>query len=161
MVEVDKPAGAPPTTPQQSLGPDAPGDASPEAAQASPSAQAGPSDPLDDVPDPGADDVDFGPPFSPKTFGASLVWARGANYVCTVLRVKEGENVVVSTQGRTDMNVMLTGGRAVLEVGTAGGDIDRVELLPASPVPIVADRTYRLLAVTEVELFTVYSPLPA
>ncbi|MBL4683035.1 MAG: hypothetical protein JKY37_00485 [Nannocystaceae bacterium] len=154
MVEVDKPAGAPPTTPQQAAGAET-GDASPEAAP-----PAGPSDPLDDVPDPGADDVDFGPPFSPKTFGASLVWARGANYVCTVLRVKEGENVVVSTQGRIDMNVMLTGGRAVLEVGMAGGDIDRVELLPASPVPIAADRTYRLLAVTEVELFTVYSPLP-
>ncbi|MCA9705985.1 MAG: hypothetical protein KDK70_09080 [Myxococcales bacterium] len=105
-----------------------------------------------------ADDSDFGPPFAPKTFGGAFVWARGESYTCTVLRVKEGENVVVSTQGRRDMVVMLTGGRGVLEVSD-GSEIDRVELLPAAPVSISPDRGYRLLAMTEVELFTVYSPL--
>ncbi|MEM9461419.1 MAG: hypothetical protein AAGF11_45060 [Myxococcota bacterium] len=104
------------------------------------------------------EDSDFGPPFSPKTFGGAFVWARGESYTCTVLRVKEGENVIVSTQGRRDMVVMLTGGRGVLEVND-GKDIDRVELLPAAPVSISSDRAYRLLAVTEVELFTVFSPL--
>lgn len=103
-------------------------------------------------------DSDFGPPFTPKTFGGAFVWARGDSYTCTVLRVKEGENVVVSTQGRRDMVVMLTGGRAVLEVDD-GKDVDRVELMPAAPVAISSDRSYRLLAMTEVELFTVYAPL--
>jgi len=102
---------------------------------------------------------DFGPPFTPKTFGGAFVWAKGQSYTATVLRVKAGGNVVVSTAGRTDMVILLTGGRAVLEVGLSSGDIDRVELLPASPVSIAADKTYRLLAVTEVELFTVYAPL--
>ncbi|MEM6993630.1 MAG: hypothetical protein AAF721_24160 [Myxococcota bacterium] len=120
-----------------------------------------PSDALTDVPQTGIEDSDFGPPFAPKTFGGAFVWARGESYTTTVLRVKEGENVVVSTQGRTDMVVMLTGGRAVLEVGLPDGDIDRVELMPASPVNVDADKSYRLLAVTEVELFTVFSPLRA
>lgn len=102
-------------------------------------------------------DSDFGPPFSPKTFGGAFVWARGDQYTCTVLRVKEGENVIVSTQNRRDMVVMLTGGRGVLEVND-GKDVDRVELMPAAPVPILAECSYRLLAVTEVELFTVFSP---
>lgn len=115
-------------------------------------------DALEDEADDDAED-DFGPPFAPKTFGGSFVWARADGYTCTVLRVKEGENVVVSTQGRKDMVVMLTGGRAVLEVGLSDGDIDRVELMPAAPVGIDSDKTYRLLAVTEVELFTVFSPL--
>jgi hypothetical protein len=101
---------------------------------------------------------DFGPPFTPKTFGGAFVWARGESYTATVLRVKEGENVIVSTHGRRDMVVMLTGGRGVLEV-VEGNETDRVELLPAAPVTISPDRAYRLLAVTEVELFTVYSPL--
>jgi hypothetical protein len=105
-----------------------------------------------------ADDSDFGPPFIPKTFGGAFVWARGQHFVATVLRVREGGNVVVSTQNRRDMQVMLTGGRAVLEVGE-GEDIDRVELMPASPVEIDPGRRYRLIAVTEVELFTVYEPL--
>jgi len=108
-----------------------------------------------DLPD---TESDFGPPFSAKTFGASFVWARGDHFVCTVLRVKEGENVVVSTQNRKDMHVMLTGGRGVLEVHD-GTELDRVELLPAAPVFIDAGKQYRLVAMTEVELFTVYSPL--
>jgi hypothetical protein len=103
-------------------------------------------------------DSDFGPPFTAKTFGGAFVWAQGEGFVCTVLRVKESKGVPVSTQNRRDMFVMLTGGRAVLEVAT-GDDMDRVELLPSSPVRIDAGKTYRLLALTEVELFTVYSPI--
>jgi hypothetical protein len=101
---------------------------------------------------------DFGPPFTPKTFGAAFVWAKAPGYTSTVLRVREGGNVIVSTQGRRDMIVMLTGGRAVLEV-IIGTDVDHVELMPGAPVSIAADRQYRLIAQTEVELFTVYSPL--
>ena len=104
------------------------------------------------------EESDFGPPFSAKSFGGAFVWARGDHYVATVLRVKEGENVVVSTQNRKDMHVMLTGGRGILEVHD-GTDLDRVELLPAAPVFIDPGRNYRLVAMTEVELFTVYSPM--
>lgn len=108
-----------------------------------------------DLPD---EESDFGPPFAAKTFGAAFVWARGEQFVCTVLRVKEGGNVVVSPQNRRDMHVMLTGGRAVLELHD-GTDLDRVELLPAAPVRIEEGRSYRLIAMTEVELFTVYTPV--
>jgi mannose-6-phosphate isomerase-like protein (cupin superfamily) len=108
-----------------------------------------------DLPD---EESDYGPPFTAKSFGGSFVWARGDHYVATVLRVKEGENVVVSTQNRKDMHVMLTGGRGILEVHD-GTDLDRVELLPAIAVFIDPGRNYRLVAMTEVELFTVYSPM--
>jgi len=127
--------------------------------------EADPTAPQPDAPQPDASEADepapddFGPPFTPKTFGGAFVWAKGESYTATVLRVKAGGNVVVSTAGRRDMVILLTGGRAVLEVGLSSGDIDRVELLPASPVSIAADKTYRLLAVTEVEIFTVYAPL--
>jgi hypothetical protein len=100
----------------------------------------------------------FGPPFVEKTFGAALIWARAPGYIATILRVREGENVVVSTRNRRDMNVILTGGRALLEIHD-GTEIDRVELMPATPVSIQPGRDYRLLAMTEVELFTVYTPL--
>lgn len=113
--------------------------------------------PEDPTPDADADD-DFGPPFVPKTFGGAFVWARGEAFTCTVLRVKEGKSVPVATQKRRDMHVMLTGGRAVLEVDD-GTDVDQVELMPAAPVPIDPGNTYRLVALTEVELFTVFSPL--
>jgi len=103
-------------------------------------------------------DDGYGPPFVEKTFGAALVWARAPGYTATILRVREGENVVVSTRSRKDMNVMLTGGRALLEIHD-GSEIDRVELMPATPVSIDPGRDYRLLAMTEVELFTVYTPL--
>lgn len=102
---------------------------------------------------------DYGPPFEPKTFGGAFVWARAPSYTASVLRVRDGENVVVSTRNRRDMTIMLTGGRALLEVHD-GTEVDRVELLPASPVEIPPGRDYRLLALTEVELFTIFTPLP-
>jgi mannose-6-phosphate isomerase-like protein (cupin superfamily) len=108
------------------------------------------------VPDEDADS-DFAPPFVPKTFGGAFMWAKGEQFVATVLRIKEGKSVPVATQNRRDMHVMLTGGRAVLEIDT-GDDVDRVELLPAISVYIEPGRHYRLIAVTEVELFTVYTP---
>ncbi len=100
---------------------------------------------------------DFGPPFIPKTFGGAFVWAKGEGFVTTVLRIKEGKSVPVATQNRRDMHVMLTGGRAVLEVDD-GTEVDRVELMPAGPLLIDPANRYRLIAMTEVEIFTVYSP---
>ncbi len=100
---------------------------------------------------------DFGAPFVPKTFGGAFVWARGEGFVATVLRVKEGKSVPVATQNRRDMYVMLTGGLAVVEVDD-GEEVDRVELVPAEPLLIDPANRYRLVAMTEVEIFTVYSP---
>jgi hypothetical protein len=115
------------------------------------------------VPDPTEspdDDVvdSFAPPFATKTFGGAFVWAQAPGYIATVLRIRAGENVVVSTKNRKDMTAMLTGGRALLETHD-GRDVDRVELMPASPVAIQPGRDHRLIALTEVELFTVYTPL--
>ncbi len=101
-------------------------------------------------------DDDYGPPFVAKTFGGAFVWARGDGFVTTVLRVREGKSVPVATANRRDMHLMLTGGRAILEVDN-GTDVDRVELLPASPVLVDSQNAYRLIAMTEVELFTVFS----
>jgi len=112
----------------------------------------------EDEDDADAEDSDFGPPFIAKTFGGSFVWAKGEYFQATVLRVKEGKSVPVATQNRRDMYVMLTGGRAVLEI-LEGNDIERSELMPASPTFIDPGKTYRLIAMTEVELFTVFSPL--
>ncbi len=107
-----------------------------------------------------ADDAggDFGPPFDARSFGGEFVWAKGEHFTCKILRVRAGEKVLVSTRNRRDMSVMLTGGRAVLEV-LEGDEIDRVEMLPAAPIAIHPDREHRLVAMTEVEMFTVYSPM--
>ena len=65
--------------------------------------------------------------------------------------MRAGEKVLVSTRGRKDMTVMLTGGRAILEV-IEGEDVDRVEMLPAAPIQVHPDREHRLVAMTEVEM---------
>jgi hypothetical protein len=106
---------------------------------------------------PAADD-DYGPPFEARSFGGEFVWAQAAGYTAKVLRVRAGEQVAISTKGRRDMFVMLTGGRALLETRSEG-NIDRVELVPATSVPILeGELVYRLVAMTDVELFTIYSP---
>jgi hypothetical protein len=109
-----------------------------------------------DAPDP--TDDDYAAPFEARSFGGEFVWAQAPGYTAKVLRVRAGENVAISVKGRRDMVVMLTGGRALLE--TRGDDnIDRVELLPATPVTIAeGEVVYRLVAMTDVELFTIYAP---
>ncbi|HRI10574.1 MAG TPA: hypothetical protein PKW35_22290 [Nannocystaceae bacterium] len=106
---------------------------------------------------PSTDESDYGPPFEARSFGGELVWAHAPGYTAKILRVRAGENVIVSTRGRRDMVIMLTGGRAVLEIRDPE-NTDRVELMPASPVPIEVGHDYRLVALTEVELMTIYSP---
>ena len=96
-------------------------------------------------------------PFTPRDFGGEFVWADAPGYTSKILRVLPGKNVIVSTRGRKDMVAMLTGGRAVLEV-IEEDEVDRVELLPGAPIAIMPGREYRLVAMTEVELFTAYSP---
>ncbi|MCA9720245.1 MAG: hypothetical protein H6713_31250 [Myxococcales bacterium] len=112
--------------------------------------------PEEETAEPGPDD--FGPPFTRRSFGGEFLWAQGDSYAAKVLRVRAGENVIVSTKDRKDMVVMLTGGRGVLEM-RAADNVDRVELEPAAPVEITSEYKYRLLAVTDVELFVIHSPL--
>jgi hypothetical protein len=138
-------------------------DETPEAPEESAAPPSEPSPPAvsDDASEKGDGDDEFdefGPPFEARSFGGEFVWANAPGYTAKILRVRPGENVVVSTQGRRDMFAMLTGGRGVLEV-RSGDSMDRVELVPASPVHILPDNSYRLIAMTEVELFTIYSPL--
>jgi hypothetical protein len=101
---------------------------------------------------------DYGAPFEPRSFGGEFVWAEASGYTCKILRVRAGEKVLVSTRGRRDMVVMLTGGRAILEV-LEGDETDRVEMMPGAPIQVHPEREHRLVAMTEVEMFTVYSPL--
>ena len=103
-------------------------------------------------------DEDYGPPFEARSFGGEFVWAQAAGFTAKVLRVRAGQTVAISTRGRSDMVVMLTGGRALLET-RVDSNVERVELLPATPVPILeGEQAYRLVAVTDVELFTIYAP---
>ena len=118
-------------------------------------------EPEDELPEPEDEEIeqdDYDPPFEARSFGGEFVWAKASGYTCKILRVRAGEKVLVSTRGRKDMIVMLTGGRAVLEV-LEGEDTDRVEMLPAAPITVHPEREHRLVAMTDVEMFTVYSPL--
>jgi hypothetical protein len=101
---------------------------------------------------------EYGPPFEARSFGGQYVWAEADQYTAKILRVRAGEKVVISTQGRKDMVVMLTGGRGVLEI-LRGKEVSREELAPATPVAIDHEQEFRLVAMTDVELFTIHSPL--
>lgn len=100
----------------------------------------------------------YGPPFESRGFGAEFVWASSPHFVSKVLRVRKDEKVRVTGQYRRDMSLMLTGGRACLEIQAPGQSLQSIELEPAKPVPVDAQCEYRLIAMTDVELFTIYSP---
>ncbi|MEZ4426150.1 MAG: hypothetical protein R3A51_00505 [Nannocystaceae bacterium] len=103
-------------------------------------------------------DGDYGPPFVARSFGGEFVWAQAEGYTSKVLRVRAGENVIVSTRGRRDMVVMLTCGRAALETRSPD-TIEREELFPAAPLTVAQDTDHRLVAMTDVELFVIYTQL--
>ena len=105
-------------------------------------------------------DADYAPPFDAKDFGGQHVWASSDGYEAKILRVRAGKKVIISTRGRKDMVAMLTGGLGVLEVIDDEGN-ERIELVPGEPVTIQPGSDYRLIAITEIELFTVHSPDPA
>jgi hypothetical protein len=104
-------------------------------------------------------DADYGAPFDAKDFGGQFVWASSDLYEAKILRVRAGKKVIISTRRRKDMVAMLTGGRGVLEVIDDTGN-ERIELHPGDPMPIAPGCDYRLVAITEIELFTVHSPDP-
>ena len=117
------------------------------------------SDELDDegeIPDAS---ILYGDPFEPRSFGGELVWARGQHFVAKILRVRAEQQVKVAGQRRSDMYLLLTGGRAVVEELTAEGEANRVELQPARAFPVDVNRVYRLIALTDIELFTVYTEI--
>ncbi|MEE9382196.1 MAG: hypothetical protein V3V08_02120 [Nannocystaceae bacterium] len=94
--------------------------------------------------------------FKKRSFGGEFVWADTPGYVAKILRVSEGENVTVSTEDRRDVTILLTGGRAVLEI-KRGSETKQLELKPAAPQQIHPGHSYRLLALSEVELFTIFT----
>jgi voltage-gated potassium channel Kch len=102
-------------------------------------------------------DDDYGPPFERRSFGGEFVWGQAPGYTAKVLRVRAGEVVAISTKGRRDMVVMLTGGRGLLET-RADDNVDRIELMPATPIVVAeGEVAYRLVAMTDVEMFTIYT----
>jgi len=98
------------------------------------------------------------PPFSPRSYGAEFVWANSPVSTNKILHVRAGQVVAISTAGRTHMSVMLTTGRAVLEL-RHDDQVEHVELVPLAPVAVPSQPEHRLVAVTEVELFVTYSPI--
>lgn len=87
-----------------------------------------------------------------------MVWAQGEGFTAKILRVRAGEKVRVTGRGRRDMHVMLSGGRACLASSDAGAT-EPQELLAGQPVRIGPDSEYRLIAMTDTELLSVYAPL--
>ncbi len=104
---------------------------------------------LDDTAvDPGDDD--YGPRSSGAASAASSCGrrARATRRRCSACA--RARSVAISTKGRRDMTVMLTGGRALLETRAEDSVTDRVELLPATPMAIAeGEHAYRLVAVTD------------
>ncbi len=101
---------------------------------------------------------DYGPPFIKRSFGGEFCWAQAPGFTAKILHVQPGENVIVSTRNRRDMVVMLTAGRAVMELRDVD-NVDRVELNPAEPMSITEEHDFRLIALTDVELMTIYTQL--
>lgn len=88
-----------------------------------------------------------------------MVWAQGSAFVAKILRVRAGEKVRVTGKGRRDMHVMLSGGRACLQKNDEEASCEPQELLAGQSVRIGEQCEYRLIAMTDTELLSIYSPI--
>lgn len=116
-----------------------------------------PVQPLAD-PSPAASELLSGE-FVSRSFGGEMVWAKGGAFVAKILRVRAGEKVRVTSKGRRDMHVMLSGGRACLQKSDEQAPAEPQELLAGQSVRIGEQCEYRLIAMTDTELLSIYSPL--
>lgn len=96
--------------------------------------------------------------FNSRSFGGEMVWAHGEAFVAKILRVRAGEKVRVTGKDRKDMHIMLSGGRACLQDSQKGASEPK-ELLAGQSVRIGPDQEYRLIAMTDTELLSIYSPV--
>ena len=65
---------------------------------------------------------------------------------------------MLTSSGKSSATASIGSSDALLET-RIDNNVDRVELLPATPVAILeGEQAYRLVAVTDVELFTIYAP---
>ena len=84
-----------------------------------------------------------------KPWGWELVWAEAEDYVGKLLFVRAGESLSLQYHELKDESWLVQEGRARLEVGDVGGDLEVVEIAPGDAYRFRPRTVHRVTAIED------------
>jgi mannose-6-phosphate isomerase-like protein (cupin superfamily) len=105
-----------------------------------------------------ADKYAFSPRRVDKPWGWELIWAETEDYVGKLLFVRAGESLSLQYHERKDESWLVHDGRAQLEVGEVGGELEMIEIGQGDAFRYEPGTVHRLLAIEDTLVFEVSTP---
>jgi mannose-6-phosphate isomerase len=93
-----------------------------------------------------------------KPWGWELVWAETEGYVGKLLFVRAGESLSLQYHERKDESWLVQEGRARLELGEVGGELEAVEIVPGASFRFRPGTVHRVTAIEDTLVIEVSSP---
>jgi len=93
-----------------------------------------------------------------KPWGWELVWAETDAYVGKLLFVRAGESLSLQYHERKDESWLVREGRALLELGEPGGELDSTEIGPGDTFHFRPGTLHRLSALEDTLVVEVSTP---
>jgi mannose-6-phosphate isomerase-like protein (cupin superfamily) len=93
-----------------------------------------------------------------KPWGWELVWAETDAYVGKLLFVRAGESLSLQYHEVKDESWLVQEGRARLELGVVGGDLDAIEIAPGDAFRVRPGTVHRVSALEDTLVVEVSTP---
>jgi len=84
-----------------------------------------------------------------KPWGWELVWAEAEDYVGKLLFVRAGESLSLQYHERKDESWLVREGRARLELGEVGGELETLEMVPGDAYRFRPRTVHRIIAIED------------
>jgi mannose-6-phosphate isomerase-like protein (cupin superfamily) len=93
-----------------------------------------------------------------KPWGWELVWAEAEEYVGKLLFVRAGESLSLQYHERKDESWLVQEGRAQLELGEVGGELEVLEIVPGDSFRFRPGTVHRVTATEDTLVVEVSTP---
>jgi mannose-6-phosphate isomerase-like protein (cupin superfamily) len=93
-----------------------------------------------------------------KPWGWELVWAEAEDYVGKLLFVRAGESLSLQYHEQKDESWLVQEGRATLELGEVGGELEAVEIGPGDAFRYRPRTVHRVTAIEDTLVIEVSTP---
>ena len=93
-----------------------------------------------------------------KPWGWELVWAEAESYVGKLLFVRAGHSLSLQYHEVKDESWLVREGRALLELGDVGGDLEKLEIRPGDAFRYRPRTVHRVTALEDTLILEVSTP---
>jgi mannose-6-phosphate isomerase len=100
----------------------------------------------------------FAPRRVEKPWGWELIWAESEHYVGKLLFVRAGESLSLQYHERKDESWLVREGRARLELGEVGGELEATEIEPGDAFRYRPGTLHRVTALEDTLVLEVSTP---